>query len=100
MKKYFDKPFKDKHSHLPYGDLNGPPGQSLHIYLPIIQELNHPIYQEITEFLEFIVDICPNTNNLGWKNIQESQIARRQRDWRIIIANNFIILSYSFLLES
>ena len=38
-KKYFDKPFKDKHSHLPYGDINGPPSQSLHIYLPIIHGL-------------------------------------------------------------
>ena len=39
LKKYFYNPFKDKHSHLPYGDLNGPPGRILHIYLPIIQEL-------------------------------------------------------------
>ena len=39
LKKYFDNPFKDKHIHLPYGDINGPPDRSLHIYLPIIQEL-------------------------------------------------------------
>ena len=118
------------------GDLNGPPGWSLWIFLLIdevlrmfcrfwsvlaligadtsvhlsfgvnersennisISQLNHPIYQEITEFLEFIVDIWPNFTNSSWKNIQESQIARRQRDWRIIIADNFIILSYSFFL--
>ena len=39
LKKYFDNPFKDKHSHLPYGAINGPPGQSLHIYLLNIQVL-------------------------------------------------------------
>ena len=39
MIEYFDNPFKDKHSHLSYGDINGPPDRSLHIYLPIIQEL-------------------------------------------------------------
>ena len=40
MKKYYNNPFKDKHSHLPYGTINGPTGQSLHIYPPIIQVLS------------------------------------------------------------
>ena len=43
LKKYFDNPFKDEHSHLPYGAIDGPPGLSLHIYLSIIQELKDRI---------------------------------------------------------
>ena len=33
-------PFKDKHSHQPYGAINGPTGWSLHFFLPIGKELS------------------------------------------------------------
>ena len=39
LKKYFDNPFQYKHSHLPYGAIDGPPGRSLHFFLPISQGL-------------------------------------------------------------
>ena len=39
LKKYFDYPFKDNHSHLPYGATDGPSSRSLQFYLPIIHGL-------------------------------------------------------------
>ena len=40
IEEYFDNPFKDKHSHLPYGAMNGPPSRSLQFYPPIKDVLN------------------------------------------------------------
>ena len=56
IEEIFWQPFKDKHSHLPYGAMNGPPGWSLQFYLPIkdVLKLDYLIFEvkSLSEILD------------------------------------------------